>query len=194
MLGPREGSTISLDDSVLFHTDISELFVRLSAFSHFPAQNTPTREEPNTLLRAPNECALLCRHFQANTSALLPGPRPTNPFTPNANTKRSIRSTENQITPPFIFTLVFHLLPESYPSFPLLSPDGQTEAPPPPSPHKKNKTLDPQQSRHRCLHKCGRNQTLASDLAQVDVTVHDHRAQKGELAKWSPDDLHHNQN
>ncbi len=47
---------------------------------------------------------------------------------PRENTNRSIRSAENQITPPFISTLVFHLLPESYPLFPLLSPERQTEA------------------------------------------------------------------
>lgn len=49
-------------------------------------------------------------------------------FSTYENTSRSIRSTETQITPAFIFALVFHLLPESNPLFPLLSPDRQTEA------------------------------------------------------------------
>lgn len=47
---------------------------------------------------------------------------------PHENTNRSMGFAKNQITPPFIFTLVFHLLPESYPTFPVLSPVGQTEA------------------------------------------------------------------
>lgn len=52
---------------------------------------------------------------------------------PQENTNRSIHSSKNQITPPFISTLVFHLLPESYPSLPLLSPAWQTKPLTPPA-------------------------------------------------------------
>lgn len=66
---PPEGSTITLDDSICL-TQISELFVKLAVFSHFLPQIPPTRVEPKTLFRAPNECALLRRHFHRATKLI----------------------------------------------------------------------------------------------------------------------------
>lgn len=59
----------------------------------------------------------------ADASALQLGRPPANPFTP----RKHKQIDKFQITPPFISTLVFHLLPESYPLFPLLLPDGQIQ-------------------------------------------------------------------
>lgn len=65
------------------------------------------------------------------TSALLLGLWPANPFTPWKHKQINLlcREPDNCPPPPLsLSTLVFHLLPESYPLFPPLSADRQTEA------------------------------------------------------------------
>lgn len=96
-----------------------------SYYSNKRLQKTDLRSILN-----PNKCSLCTKHFHC---AMQPIPQHfcwdcgQQTRSPRENTNRSICSTENQITPPFISTLVFHLLPESYPLFPLLSPDRHTE-------------------------------------------------------------------
>lgn len=173
--------------------------MKLAVFSHFPPQIPPTRGEPKTLLRAPNECALLRRHFHRATK-LIPqhfcwdrGQQTRSPQCEHKAIDTVHREPDN---PTFhlhsrlssitgILSLVSSLVARRTNrslGYPPLS------APPPFQPPL------PEHTPHRCLHKCGRNQASTSDLAQVDVTVHEHRSQKGELAKWYPGDHFHDPN
>lgn len=96
------------------------LFVCFSPFCSQLLQQRPVRTDFKSVY-GPDKCS-----HPANTS-MQPIPQHfcwdggQETRSPWENTNRSISSTEEQITPPIISTLVFHLLPESYPLFPLLS-------------------------------------------------------------------------